>query len=104
MQKELELYEMLYLVTPSFSESELVTKMEFYRDFLTNRGSQVMVHNRGKRSLSYKIKGSETANYIQMIYVGNQKLKVTLDTEMSRDNAILRSLTTKIPKLPEVTY
>ena len=59
MQKELELYEILYLVDPGFNETELEKKTEFYRDFLTSRGSQVMVQNRGKRGLSYKIKGCE---------------------------------------------
>jgi len=102
MQKELELYEMLYLVDPGITESDLESKTSFYRDFLTNRGSQVMVQNRGKRSLSYKIRGCETANYIQMIYVGNQKLRTILDTTIRRDSSVLRSLTTKIPKLPEV--
>nr|YP_009550229.1 ribosomal protein S6 [Tisochrysis lutea]YP_009873622.1 ribosomal protein S6 [Isochrysis galbana]AUM82531.1 ribosomal protein S6 [Tisochrysis lutea]QKW88505.1 ribosomal protein S6 [Isochrysis galbana] len=102
MQKELELYEMLYLVDPSFTESELDSKTSFYRDFLISRGSQVMVQNRGKRSLSYKIRGCETANYIQMIYVGNQKLRENLNTTISRDSSVLRHLTTKIPKLPEV--
>ena len=29
-----------------------------------------MVQNRGKRSLSYNIKGFESATYIQMTYVG----------------------------------
>jgi ribosomal protein S6 len=104
MQKELELYEMLYLVDPGFAKSDLEAKTSFYRDFLTSRGSQVMVQNRGKRSLSYKIRGCETANYIQMIYVGNQKLRTNLDIEIGRDISILRFLTTKIPKLPEVLY
>jgi ribosomal protein S6 len=102
MQKEFELYEMLYLVDPSCTEGELDSKTSFYCDFLTSRGSQVMVQNRGKRSLSYKIKGCETANYIQMIYLGNQKLRTILDTTIRRDTAILRYLTTKIPKSPEV--
>lgn len=102
MQKELELYEMLYLVDPSCTESELDSKTSFYRDLLTSRGSQVMVQNRGKRSLSYKIRGCETASYIQMIYVGNQKLRTILDTTIGRDTSVLRYLTTKIPKLPEV--
>jgi ribosomal protein S6 len=102
MQKELELYEMLYLVDPTITESELNSKTAFYCDFLTNLGSQVMVQNRGKRSLSYKIRGCGTASYIQMIYVGNQKLRTILDTTIGRDTSVLRYLTTKIPKLPEV--
>ena len=97
MQKDLELYEVLYLVDPTFTEVELENKVDFYRDFLTQRGSQVMVQNRGKRSLSYNIKGFETATYIQMTYVANQKLIKSLDIEIRRDDAILRHLTTRVP-------
>jgi small subunit ribosomal protein S6 len=96
MQKDLELYEILYLVNPTFTETELETKVDYYRDFLTQRGSQVMVQNRGKRSLSYNIKGFESASYIQMTYVGNQKLIKSLDVAIKRDDAILRHLTTKV--------
>jgi ribosomal protein S6 len=102
MKKELEFYELLYLVDPLITESELDSKTSFYCDFLTSRGSQVMVQNRGKRSLSYKIRGCETANYIQMIYLGNQKLRTILDTRIGRDTSVLRYLTTKISKLPDV--
>ena len=102
MEKELELYEILYLVKPTFTEQELENKVEFYRTFLTQRGSQVMVQIRGKRSLSYSIKGYETANYIQMIYIGNQTLIKNLDMEIHRDDSILRHLTTKLPELTNV--
>ena len=102
MQKELELYEILYLINPSFTEQELENKIEFYRDFLTKKGSQVMVQNRGKRSLSYNIRGFETANYIQMVYVGNKKLINSLDVTISRDDSILCHLTTKVRQLPQI--
>jgi len=101
MQKDLELYEILYLVDPTFTEAELETKVDFYCDFLTQRGSQVMVQNRGKRSLSYSIKGFEAASYIQMTYVGNQKLIKNLDLAISRDASILRHLTTRVKGEPK---
>ena len=50
MQKEVELYEVLYLLNPSFTDDEITKKIEYYRTFLMNRGSQVMIQNRGKRS------------------------------------------------------
>ena len=102
MQKDLELYEILYLINPTFTETELEAKVDFYRDFLTQRGSQVMVQNRGKRGLSYSIKGFESASYIQMTYVGNQKLIKSLDTAISRDDSILRHLTTRVKNEPQI--
>ena len=49
MQKELNLYELLYLVNSSFTEQELSKKIDSYKEFIINSGSQVMVENRGKR-------------------------------------------------------
>ena len=57
-----------------------------------------MVQNRGKRALSYPIKGFESANYIQMIYLGNGKIVNTLNQEIKRDEAILRNITTRLPE------
>ena len=102
LKKELELYEILYLVKPNFTEHELENKVEFYRNFLLQKGSQVMVQIRGKRSLSYNIKGYETANYIQMIYVGNQSLIKSLETEIQRDESVLRHLTNRLSELPNI--
>ena len=34
MQKELELYEILYLIQPRFTEQETTEKINFYQDFL----------------------------------------------------------------------
>jgi small subunit ribosomal protein S6 len=98
MKKEIELYEIIYLGNPSFTQQEISAKMEFYQSFLTQQGSQVMVQNRGKRALSYPIKGFESANYIQMIYLGNGKIVNTLNQEIKRDEAILRNITTRLPE------
>tara|TARA_B100000524_G_scaffold102330_1_gene49117 strand:+ start:1454 stop:1768 length:315 start_codon:yes stop_codon:yes gene_type:complete len=102
MKKDLELYEVLYLVNPGFMDQELENKIEFYRNLLTGNGSSVMVQNRGKRSLSYRIKGFTTANYIQMVFVGNQKLIQKLDQQISRDESVIRHLTTKLPDRREI--
>lgn len=100
MQKELELYEILYLVQPSFTERDTAEKIHYYQKFLTNEGSQVMIQNRGKRQLSYPIQGFLTANYIQMFYLGNGELVNSLNKEIQRDENVIRHITTKII-LPE---
>ena len=102
MYKELEYYEAIYLISPNLTEQEVSTKMEFYQNFLQNKGSQVTVQNRGKRSLSYPIKGFETANFIQMLYVGNGNLLIVLTKEILRDTRVLRHLITKMPSSFEI--
>ena len=98
MKKEIELYEIIYLLNPSFTQQEISAKVDYYQTFLTNKGSQVMVQNRGKRTLSYPIKGFDTANYIQMVYLGNGQLVSALNKEIMRDESILRNITTKLPE------
>ena len=102
MYKELEYYEAIYLISPNLTEQEVSTKMEFYQNFLQNKGSQVTVQNRGKRSLSYPIKGFETANFILMLYVGNGNLLKVLTKEILRDTRVLRHLITKMPSSFEI--
>ena len=98
MKKEIELYEIIYLLNPSFTQQEISEKIDYYQTFLANKGSQVMVQNRGKRTLSYPIKGFDTANYIQMVYLGNGQLVSALNKEIMRDESILRNITTKLPE------
>ena len=98
MKKEIELYESIYLLIPSFTQQEIASRIDYYQTFLTEQGSQVMVQNRGKRSLSYPIKGFECANYIQMIYLGNGKLINALNKEIKRDESVLRNITTRLPE------
>ena len=98
MKTELELYEILYLINPNFTEQELEEKIEYYQNFLIASGSQVVGQNRGKRNLSYTIKGFDVANYIQMMYVGNEQLIKALNVQINRDETVLRHLTTKVSK------
>ena len=78
MKKELELYELILLLKFTSTEAETVEKIQAYKDFLTERGSQVMVKNQGKRSLAYPIKNVETATAVQFVYLGNGELNKQL--------------------------
>ena len=98
MKKEIELYETIYLLNPRFTQTELLEKMEYYQNVLTQKGCQVMLQNRGKRHLSYQIKGFDTATYIQMVFLGNGVVIKDLNKIIRRDEAILRNITTRLPK------
>ena len=69
MKKELELYELVLLLKFTSTEAETNERIQRYKDFLTERGSQVMVKNQGKRSLAYPIKGFETANLLSNLFI-----------------------------------
>ena len=96
MRKELELYEILFLLHPNFTEKEIADKIQFYQDFLTAKGSKVMVQNQGRRSLSYPVQKFEAANFIQMVFLGNGQLIKSFNSTLKRDETILRHVTTKL--------
>ena len=96
MKKELELYELVLLFKFTSTEAETVEKIQAYKDFLTEKGSQVMVKNQGKRSLAYPIKNVETATAVQFVYLGNGELNKQLGVEIQRDEYVLRATTTKL--------
>jgi len=96
MKKELSLYELVLLTKFTTVEQDLTEKIEYYRDFIISKGCQVMVKNHGTVSLAYPIKGLDTANSIQLVYLGNGNIIKQLNTEIQRDEFILRSITTKV--------
>lgn len=96
MKTELQLYELILLLKFNLSEKEATEKLELYTNFLTEKGSQVVVQNHGKRALAYPIENFDTATYFQMVYLGNGELLKQLNTLLQRDESILRSVTTKL--------
>ena len=96
MTKELELYELVVLLKVAPTEAELLERIDYYKNFLTEKGSQLMIKNHGKISLAYNIQGFDTATYIQVVYLGNQTINKLLNTELQRDDLVLRTITTKL--------
>ena len=96
LKKELELYELVLFLKFTTVEEFAKERIDFYRDFITERGSEVMIKNHGKKSLAYPIKGFEIATSIQIIYLGNDDLIRQINTVIQRDESVLRSLTTKL--------
>ena len=96
IKKELGLYELVLLFKFTTVEEETTERIDFYRDFIKDRGTQVMVKSHGKKSLAYPIKGFETASFIQIVYLGNGELIKELNVELQRDEFVLRAITTKL--------
>ena len=95
-KKELGLYELVLLLKFTTVEDTTRKKIDFYKNFITAKSNQVIVKNNGKKSLAYPKKDFETATSVQIIYVGNDNLSRQINTEIQRDEFILRSLTTKL--------
>ena len=96
MKKELELYELVLLLKFRTIQQEATLKTHSYRDFLIEKGSQVLVKNQGKKSLAYQIKGFDIPSSIQLIFLGNGDLLKQMNVEIQRDDEILCAITTKL--------
>ena len=94
--KELELYELVLLIKFTTVEDTTRERIDFYKNFIKDKGSQVMVKNHGKKALAYPIKGFEIATSVQIVYLGNDTLIRQINTELQRDEFVLRGLTTKL--------
>ena len=90
MKNELQIYELMLLVKPTLTENLINEKVEYYKNLLTKKGSQLMVKNFGKKSLSYLIKGFDTGTSLQLVYIGNGDLVKQINIEIQRDESILR--------------
>ena len=95
-KKELELYELIVLFKFTTAENTTQERIDFYKNFIKDKGTQVMVKNYGKKSLAYPIKGFETATSVQFVYPGNDALIKQLNVQLQRDEFVLRGLTTKL--------
>lgn len=95
-KKELELYELVLLLKFTTVEDATRERIDFYKNFIKDKGSQVMVKNNGKKPLAYPIKGFEIATSVQIVYIGNDDLTRQISTEIQRDEFVLRGLTTKL--------
>ena len=62
---------------------------------MAQKGSKVIVKNLGCRSLSYPIKKFESANFVQLLCLGNGSLIKVFNSEVGRDESVLRHIVTK---------
>ena len=96
VKTELGLYELVLLMKFTTVDETTRERIDFYRDFITSKGSQIMVKNHGKKSLAYPIKGFDVATYVQIVYLGNDEIIKQVATELKRDDFVLRGLTSKL--------
>jgi ribosomal protein S6 len=96
IKKELQIYELTLLLKFTTVEKMTRERLDFYINFIKEKGSQVMIKNNGKTSLAYPIKGYDIGTSVQIVYLGNDTLFRQINTEIKRDEFVLRSLTTTL--------
>lgn len=90
------LYETMYIIRPDMAEPDLELLINKYQALLQENqqeGDYIIVQNRGKRRMEYKINKHREGIYIQMNYSGAPKIVAALEKIMRLDDGILRFLT-----------
>ena len=92
-------YETVFIVTPVLSEDQMKEAVKKYEDHLANKGAEI-VHEEhwGMRKLAYPIQKKSTGFYQLIEYKAEGDVIADLETELKRDERILRFLTVKLDK------
>ncbi len=92
-------YETVFIITPVLSESQVKETVQKFRTYLTDNGAEI-VHEEdwGLRKLAYPIQKKSTGFYKMFEYKTEGSLIEKFETEMRRDERLLRFLTLKMDK------
>ena len=92
-------YETVFILTPVLSEDQMKETVKKYEDQLTKNGAEI-VHeeNWGMRKLAYPIQKKSTGFYQLIEYKAEGNVIADVETELKRDERVLRFLTVKLDK------
>ena len=92
-------YETVFILTPVLSDEQMKEAVKKYEDHLTQAGAEI-VHeeNWGMRKLAYPIQKKSTGFYQLIEYKAEGNVIADVETELKRDERILRFLTVKLDK------
>ncbi|MCS6959396.1 MAG: 30S ribosomal protein S6 [Pseudanabaenaceae cyanobacterium SKYGB_i_bin29] len=90
------LYETMYIIRPDLPDPDVEAVINKYQTLLQEnqqQGDYIIVQNRGKRRMEYKIKKHREGIYVQMNYSGPPTIVAALEKMMRIDENVLRFLT-----------
>ena len=92
-------YETVFILTPVLSDEQMKEAVKKYEDQLTSRGAEIIhEENWGMRKLAYPIQKKSTGFYQLIEYKAEGNVIADVETELKRDERILRFLTVKLDK------
>ena len=92
-------YETVFILTPVVSEEQMKEAVAKFETILTNNGAEIVFKNFwGMRKLAYPIQKKSTGFYQLIEYKAEGSVIETLETELKRDERIIRFLTVKLDK------
>ena len=92
-------YETVFILTPVLSDEQMKEAVKKYEDQLTKNGAEIIhEENWGMRKLAYPIQKKSSGFYQLIEYKAEGEIIADVETELKRDERILRFLTVKLDK------
>ncbi len=92
-------YETVFILTPVLSDDQMKEAVKKYEDYLAKAGAEI-VHEEhwGMRKLAYPIQKKSTGFYHLIEFKAEGEVIANVETELKRDERVLRFLTVKLDK------
>ena len=94
MAKASEKYEVMYIITPNFSEEETAAVVEKFKGLVEANGTLDEMEEMGKRKLAYEINYISEGYYVLMKFTSAPEFPAELDRILGITDGILRRLIT----------
>ena len=92
-------YETVFIVTPVLSEDQMKEAVKKYQEYLKDNGAEIIHEEHwGMRKLAYPIQKKSSGFYHLIEFRSEGNLISELETQLKRDERIMRFLTVKLDK------
>ena len=92
-------YELMVIFTPVLAEEDYKAAQKRYAEYITEKGGKIVHENAwGLRSLAYPIDKKTTGLYWVVEYQADPQMNGPMETQMNRDEAVMRHMITKLDK------
>jgi small subunit ribosomal protein S6 len=92
-------YETVFIMTPVLSDEQMKEAVSKFQDYLKAKGAEIVYEDHwGLRKLAYPIQKKSTGFFHLIEYKAEPSLIKDLETELKRDERLLRFLTVALEK------
>ena len=92
-------YETVFILTPVLSDEQMKEAVKKFEDILTKNGAEIVFEDFwGMRKLAYPIQKKSSGFYQLIEFKAEGNVIETVETELKRDERVLRFLTVKLDK------
>ena len=96
MAKASEKYEVMYIITPNFSEEETAAVVEKFKTLIADNAEVTAVNEWGKRRLAYPISDMNEGYYVLVNFNAKTDFPAELERVFGITEGIMRYMVTRV--------